>query len=96
MKFESEYMNYVKKKEEFKLAQMFQFFMIFYGTLLIIISIYYWMITYKIDERMILFSVVGLSLILSGAFWNLSMKKTKDYQKIQQLEQRRFYASILE
>ncbi len=96
MKFESEYMQYVKKKEEFKLAQMFQFFMIFYGSLLIIISVYYWMATYRIDERIILFSVVGLSLVLSGFFWNLSMKKTEDYQRIRQLEERRFYASILE
>ncbi|MEM4396535.1 MAG: hypothetical protein QXR30_02670 [Candidatus Woesearchaeota archaeon] len=91
MKHLSEYMKYVKDAEESKMASIFQFFLIFYGVLLNIVAVYYFMGTSSINEKVMLFSVIGIFFMLSGFFWKLLQRKKKIND-----DSKRFYSPIIE
>lgn len=91
MKHISQYMKYVKESEERKMASIFQFFLIFYGILLNIVAIYYFMSMVQLNEKILLFSVIGIFFILSGLFWKLVQGKRKNED-----DSRRFYTPIME
>ena len=96
MKYMSEFMNMVKKREEYRLAKIFQSFLMFYGALLMLISLYYWIIKSKIEPVIYLFIIIGIFLFLSGFFWYLLMRNNEFYKKFLESEKKRFYSEIVD
>lgn len=94
MKFVSNYMAFVKKKEEFRLSKLFQFFLMFYGFFLLVAGGYKFIITYKLDNTSLLLIFVGFLLLISGFVWNFMMVHKGNYKEIMKSDQKKFYTNI--